>query len=177
MQARQLIFWFISSSDLKILSFYFFVVKDCLGILHSTPFFLIFKLSTPSLWTDADATNKNADSQPLYFERRPSWYAWIETSLTLRMIHINEISVSASCPSFTITDGGYVLQCCGCMHVCCLLSPVLWVAVCTCTVGPLIIESHWAKKRVSTGALGALDDPPVVQTKNWKRGWVPVGIA
>ena len=33
------------------------------------------------------------------------------------------------------------------------------------TVGPLIIESFWAKKRVSTGALGALDDPLVVQTK------------
>ena len=34
------------------------------------------------------------------------------------------------------------------------------------TVGPLIIESFQAKKRVSTGALGALDDPLVVQTKN-----------
>ena len=33
------------------------------------------------------------------------------------------------------------------------------------TVGPLIIESLWAKKRVSTGALRALDDPLVVQTK------------
>ena len=33
------------------------------------------------------------------------------------------------------------------------------------TVGPLIIESLWAKKRVSTGALGALDDSLVVQTK------------
>ena len=34
-----------------------------------------------------------------------------------------------------------------------------------CTVGPLIIESLRAKKRVSTGALRALDDPLVVQTK------------
>ena len=33
------------------------------------------------------------------------------------------------------------------------------------TVGPLTIESLWAKKRVSTGALRALDDPLVVQTK------------
>ena len=33
------------------------------------------------------------------------------------------------------------------------------------TVGPLIIESFGAKKRVSTGALEALDDPIVVQTK------------
>ena len=33
------------------------------------------------------------------------------------------------------------------------------------TVGPLIIESLRAKERVSTGALGALDDPLVVQTK------------
>ena len=33
------------------------------------------------------------------------------------------------------------------------------------TVGPLMIESFQAKKRVSTGALGALDDPLVVQTK------------
>ena len=33
------------------------------------------------------------------------------------------------------------------------------------TVGPLIIESFWAEKRVSTGALGALDDPLVVKTK------------
>ena len=33
------------------------------------------------------------------------------------------------------------------------------------TVGPLVIESLWAKKIVSTGALGALDDPLVVQTK------------
>ena len=32
------------------------------------------------------------------------------------------------------------------------------------TVGPLIIESLWAKKRVFTGVLGALDDLPVVQT-------------
>ena len=32
-------------------------------------------------------------------------------------------------------------------------------------VGPLIIESLWAKKRVSTGAHGALDDPLVVQTE------------
>ena len=33
------------------------------------------------------------------------------------------------------------------------------------TVGPLIIESFWAEKQVSTGALEALDDPLVVQTK------------
>ena len=33
------------------------------------------------------------------------------------------------------------------------------------TAGPLIIESPWVEKRVSTGALGALDDPLVVQTK------------
>ena len=33
------------------------------------------------------------------------------------------------------------------------------------TVGPLIIESLWAEKRESTRALGALDDPLVVQTK------------
>ena len=33
------------------------------------------------------------------------------------------------------------------------------------TVGPLIIESFQAKKRVSTGALRALDDPLAVQTK------------
>ena len=33
------------------------------------------------------------------------------------------------------------------------------------TAGPLIIESFQAKKRVSTGALGALDDPLMVQTK------------
>ena len=33
------------------------------------------------------------------------------------------------------------------------------------TVGPLIIESLWTKNQVSTGALGALDDPFVVQTK------------
>ena len=32
-------------------------------------------------------------------------------------------------------------------------------------VGPLIIESFWAEKRVSTGALEALDDPLVVQAK------------
>ena len=33
------------------------------------------------------------------------------------------------------------------------------------TIGSLIIESLWAKKRVSTGALEALDDPLVVQMK------------
>ena len=33
------------------------------------------------------------------------------------------------------------------------------------TVGPLITESHWAQKRVSTGALEALDDPLEVHTK------------
>ena len=33
------------------------------------------------------------------------------------------------------------------------------------TVGPLIIESLWTKKRVSTGALRDLDDPLEVQTK------------
>ena len=33
------------------------------------------------------------------------------------------------------------------------------------TVGPLIIESLQTKNRVSTGALGALDDSLVVQTK------------
>ena len=32
------------------------------------------------------------------------------------------------------------------------------------TVWPLIIESLWTKKRVSTGAFGALDDPVVVQS-------------
>ena len=42
------------------------------------------------------------------------------------------------------------------------------------TVGPLIIESLWTKNRVSTGALGALDDPLVVQTKIWKSVWVCV---
>ena len=45
------------------------------------------------------------------------------------------------------------------------------------TVGPLIIESLWTKNRVSTGALGALDDPFVVQTKIWKSSWVPVDNA
>ena len=35
----------------------------------------------------------------------------------------------------------------------------------TNTVGPLIIESPWAKKIVSTGALETLDDPLVVQMK------------
>ena len=40
-------------------------------------------------------------------------------------------------------------------------------------VGPLIIESSWAKKRVSIGAPGTLGDPLVVQRKNWKSGWVP----
>ena len=34
----------------------------------------------------------------------------------------------------------------------------------TSTVRPQIIESLWAKKRVSIGALRALDDPLVVQT-------------
>ena len=33
------------------------------------------------------------------------------------------------------------------------------------TVGSLLLESLWARKRVSTGVHGALDDPPVVQTK------------
>ena len=33
-----------------------------------------------------------------------------------------------------------------------------------CTVEPLQIESLWAKKRVSTGALRALDGPLVVET-------------
>ena len=33
------------------------------------------------------------------------------------------------------------------------------------TVGPVIIESFWAQKRVSTGALEALDEALVVQTK------------
>ena len=37
-------------------------------------------------------------------------------------------------------------------------------------VGPLIIESLWAKKRVSAGALRALDDPLVVETKFSKSG-------
>ena len=32
-------------------------------------------------------------------------------------------------------------------------------------VGPLIIESPWAEKQVSTGALEALDDPSAVKTK------------
>ena len=44
------------------------------------------------------------------------------------------------------------------------------------TVGPLIIESFWEKIPVSIGALGALDDLFVVQTKIWKSGWVPVDI-
>ena len=42
------------------------------------------------------------------------------------------------------------------------------------TIGPLIIESIWTKKRVSTGALWALDDPLEVQTKIWKSVQVPV---
>ena len=33
-----------------------------------------------------------------------------------------------------------------------------------CTVGPLIINLLWAKKQVSTEALGGPDNPPVVQT-------------
>ena len=38
------------------------------------------------------------------------------------------------------------------------------------TVGPLCMISLWAKKRVSTGALEALNNPPVVQTKIWRNG-------
>ena len=41
------------------------------------------------------------------------------------------------------------------------------------TVGPLIIESLGAKKRVSIGAVGALDVSPIVQTKIWKSAWGP----
>ena len=33
------------------------------------------------------------------------------------------------------------------------------------TVGPLLIESSWAKVRVSIGALGVVKDPMVVQEK------------
>ena len=33
------------------------------------------------------------------------------------------------------------------------------------TLGPPVVESLWARKQVSTGALGALDDPLAVQTK------------
>ena len=33
------------------------------------------------------------------------------------------------------------------------------------SVGPLMIESPWAEKRVSTGAMETIDDPLVVQTK------------
>ena len=36
------------------------------------------------------------------------------------------------------------------------------------TVGSLIMKSLWAEKRVSTGALWALDNPLVVQMKIWK---------
>ena len=43
-----------------------------------------------------------------------------------------------------------------------------------CTVGPVNMESLGGKKRVSTGALRALDDPSEIQTKIWKSGWVPV---
>ena len=42
------------------------------------------------------------------------------------------------------------------------------------TVEPLLIESLCAENRVSTWALGALDDQLVVQTKIWKTGSVPV---
>ena len=44
----------------------------------------------------------------------------------------------------------------------------------TCTVGPLSIQSPWAGKRMSTGALDALNDLLIVLTKIWKNGWVPV---
>ena len=42
------------------------------------------------------------------------------------------------------------------------------------TVGPLIFESLWAEKRVSTGALEALDDPLEDQMNIWKSGRVRV---
>ena len=41
------------------------------------------------------------------------------------------------------------------------------------TVGPLFIESLWAKQRVSTGVLRARDDLRVVRTKHFKSGSVP----
>ena len=41
------------------------------------------------------------------------------------------------------------------------------------TVEPLIIESPWVKKLMSTGALEALRDLLVVQTNVWKNRWVP----
>ena len=39
------------------------------------------------------------------------------------------------------------------------------------TVGPLIIESPWAKNGVPTGALTALNDLFLVQTFFWKNSW------
>ena len=51
-----------------------------------------------------------------------------------------------------------------------LFSDAFILELVSCTVGPLIIESFWAKKRVSTGAPEALDDPLVVQTKFCKSG-------
>ena len=53
------------------------------------------------------------------------------------------------------------------MHMVCKApdQPVHGVQVKRSTAGPLIIESSLAEKRVSTGALGARDDPLVVQTK------------
>ena len=41
----------------------------------------------------------------------------------------------------------------------------------------LFVELRLEEKRVSTGALQALDNVLVVQTKVWKSGWVPVQYA
>ena len=46
---------------------------------------------------------------------------------------------------------------------CVLFQPTYWLGL--FTVRPLILESLWAKNRVSTGAPRALNDPLVVQTK------------
>ena len=55
-----------------------------------------------------------------------------------------------------------------------LNSTLMISSVKTRNVGPLITEPPFSKKRVCTGALKALDDPSLVQTKFWRKVWVSV---
>ena len=109
-----------------------------------------------------DSTDISAKKEALAPARHMLARACAGTSLCIRRSQLHLHFARSRTNALTHADGLNGL----------FLDPQGWQVQASTTAGPLIIRSLLAEKRVSTGALGALDDLPVVQTKIWKRSWL-----
>ena len=84
---------------------------------------------------------------------------WVAAALAARLQHGGKAVIAGAIRDRSVRNLSVHVRCCW------LRGDMYLAARASVTVQPLIFESLWAGKRVSTGALRALNDPLVVQAK------------